>query len=593
MVSKSFKNLKFSFLLFVLISLINCTNNNKLFNKLSSKQTNISFNNTIVENDTLNILNEEYVFNGGGVISADFDNDGLIDLFFSGNQKPNKLYLNKGEFNFKDISSISNIEAIDKWSTGLTYADINNDGLIDIYVCAAMKKENRNNMLFINKGLDKNTGEILFEEMAKEYGIDDSGNSMGAIFFDYNKDGQMDLYVLNNEQNKSIPTNYRKKIIDGSAVSNDKLYKNNGNGTFTDVTLEAGIIIEGFGLGLAVADINYDGWPDVFIGNDYTTNDLLYINNRDGTFSNQISKFIKHQSMFSMGVDISDFNNDGYQDIISLDMLGESNYRKKTTISFSTYEKVILNKRYGYETQHIRNMLHLGNGAEVPFSEIGLLSNVYQTDWSWSPLFFDANNDGLRDLFITNGFPRDITDKDFSDFRLQVQRFVDPKVLLDSIPIIKQSNYSFINNGDLTFSDSSVSWGIDKPSFSNGAVFSDLDNDGDLDYIVNNINDEAFIFENKTQELNKNNFVQIKLIGPKNNYTGIGAKIVLRDTNDEIQFHENYHTRGYMSSVDNTIHFGLGNKNKVKSIEILWPDGKYEKILNPNINEKLKFFYKN
>ena len=593
MVSKSFKNLKFSFLLFVLISLINCTNNNKLFNKLSSKQTNISFNNTIVENDTLNILNEEYVFNGGGVISADFDNDGLIDLFFSGNQKPNKLYLNKGNFNFKDISYISNIEALDKWSTGLTYADINNDGLIDIYVCAAMKKENRNNMLFINKGLDKNTGEILFEEMAKEYGIDDSGNSMGAIFFDYNKDGQMDLYVLNNEQNKSIPTNYRKKIIDGSAVSNDKLYKNNGNGTFTDVSLEAGITIEGFGLGVAVADINYDGWPDIFIGNDYTTNDLLYINNRDGTFSNQISKFIKHQSMFSMGVDISDFNNDGYQDIISLDMLGESNYRKKTTISFSTYEKVILNKRYGYETQHIRNMLHLGNGAEVPFSEIGLLSNVYQTDWSWSPLFFDANNDGLRDLFITNGFPRDITDKDFSDFRLQVQRFVDPKVLLDSIPIIKQSNYSFINNGDLTFSDSSVSWGIDKPSFSNGAVFSDLDNDGDLDYIVNNINDEAFIFENKTQELNKNNFVQIKLIGPKNNYTGIGAKIVLRDTNDEIQFHENYHTRGYMSSVDNTIHFGLGNKNKVKSIEILWPDGKYEKILNPNINEKLKVFYKN
>ena len=525
MVSKSFKNLKFSFLLFVLISLINCTNNNKLFNKLSSKQTNISFNNTIVENDTLNILNEEYVFNGGGVISADFDNDGLIDLFFSGNQKPNKLYLNKGKFNFKDISSISNIEALDKWSTGLTYADINNDGLIDIYVCAAMKKENRNNMLFINKGLDENTGEILFKEMAKEYGIDDSGNSMGAIFFDYNKDGHMDLYVLNNEQNKSIPTNYRKKIIDGSAVSNDKLYKNNGNGTFTDVSLEAGITIEGFGLGVAVADINYDGWPDIFIGNDYTTNDLLYINNRDGTFSNQISKFIKHQSMFSMGVDISDFNNDGYQDIISLDMLGESNYRKKTTISFSTYEKVILNKRYGYETQHIRNMLHLGNGAEVPFSEIGLLSNIYQTDWSWSPLFFDANNDGLRDLFITNGFPRDITDKDFSDFRLQVQRFVNPKVLLDSIPIIKQSNYSFINNGDLTFSDSSVSWGIDKPSFSNGAVFSDLDNDGDLDYIVNNINDEAFIFENKTQELNKNNFVQIKLIGPKNNYTGIGAKL--------------------------------------------------------------------
>jgi len=580
-------------LIFLLIISINCSKNNKLFNKISSKQTNILFTNTIIENDTLNILNEEYVFNGGGVITADFNNDGLKDLFFSGNQKNNKLYLNKGKFKFKDISSVSNIEAKEKWSTGLTYTDINNDGLIDIYVCAAMKKENRSNMMFINMGVDKNTGEINFQEMAKEYGIDDSGNSMGAVFFDYNKDGFMDLYVLNNEQNKSIPTNYRKKIIDGSAVSNDKLYKNNGNGTFTDVTIEAGITIEGFGLGLAIADINFDGWPDIFVGNDYTTNDLLYINNGDGTFSNQISKFIKHQSMFSMGVDISDFNNDGYQDIISLDMLGESNYRKKTTISFSSYEPVVLTKRFGYQTQHVRNMLHLGNGAEDPFSEIGLLSNIYQTDWSWSPLFFDADNDGLRDLFITNGFPRDITDKDFSDFRFQVHRFVSNNILLDSIPIIKKSNYSFINNGDLTFSDTSTSWGLDPPSFSNGAAFSDLDNDGDLDYIVNNINDEAFIFKNRSEKLNKNNFVQIDLIGPEKNITGIGAKVVIRYSNDKFQYHENYHTRGYMSAVDNTIHFGLGKNNQIKFVEILWPDGNYQKIKNVTLNKKLKVFYKN
>ena len=587
------KLFKISSLIFLLIISINCSKNNKLFNKLPSKQTNIFFNNTIIENDTLNILNEEYVFNGGGVVAIDFNNDGLKDLFFSGNQKTNKLYLNKGNFKFKDVSSVSKIEAKDKWSTGITYSDINNDGLIDIYVCAAMKEENRNNMMFINKGIDKNTGEIIFQEMAKEYGIDDSGNSMGAVFFDYNKDGFMDLYVLNNEQNKSIPTNFRTKIIDGSAVSNDKLYKNNGDGTFTDVTIEAGITIEGFGLGVALADINFDGWPDIFIGNDYTTNDLLYINNKDGTFSNQISKFIKHQSMFSMGVDISDFNNDGYQDIISLDMLGESNYRKKTTISFSSYEPVILTKRFGYETQHIRNMLHLGNGAEDPFSEIGLLSNIYQTDWSWSPLFFDADNDGLRDLFITNGFPRDITDKDFSDFRFQVHRFASNNVLFDSIPVIKQSNYSFINNGDLTFSDTSVSWGIDTPSFSNGAAFSDLDNDGDLDYIVNNINDKAFIFENKTEKLNKNNFVQIDLIGPKTNITGIGTKVVIRYINNQFQFHENYHTRGYMSAVDNTIHFGLGSNNKIKSVEVLWPDGNYQKIKNVELNKKIEVFYDN
>jgi hypothetical protein len=590
--SPSFKtNLWFVITLIIILNFSSCLKEDKLFQKLSSKKTKVFFNNTIIENDTLNILNEEYVFNGGGLISADFNNDGKKDLFFSGNQVSNKLYLNHGDFIFKDISKISRVEASDKWSTGSTYSDVNNDGLLDIYVCAAMKKGNRKNMLFINKGIDAEIGEIVFEEMASQYGIDDSGNSMGAVFFDYNKDGFLDLYVINNEQNKSIPTNYRKKIIDGSAVSNDKLYKNNGNGSFTDVTLQAGITIEGFGLGIAISDINYDGWPDIYVTNDYTTNDLLYINNQDGTFSNKISTFIKHQSMFSMGVDISDFNNDGYQDIISLDMLGESNYRKKTTISFSSYEPVVLNKRFGYETQHSRNMLQIGNGSENPFSEIGMLADVYQTDWSWSPLFFDADNDGLRDLFITNGFPRDITDKDFSDYRLSVARFASTKILLDSIPIIKQANYSFKNNGDLTFSDISNSWGLDIPSFSNGAVYSDLDNDGDLDYIVNNINDEAFIFENQNENQTKNNYLQIDLKGPYNNITGIGAKVVVRFSDDTFQFHENYHTRGYMSSVDNTIHFGMGSKEEIKSLEVLWPDGNYQKLDVTKLNQRIKILH--
>ena len=368
-------NLNSFFILIISVTIFSCIDNSKnLFFQIDGKTSNVKFNNQIIENDTLNILNEEYVFNGGGVAAADFDNDGKTDLFFTGNQQPNRIYLNQGDFVFKDISESAKILAQDKWSTGVTYVDINNDNLIDIYVCAAMHKNNRDNMLFINKGVDPQTGIISFEEKASEYGIDDSGNSMGAVFFDYNKDGLLDLFVLNNEQSKTIPTNYRKKITDGTAVSNDKLYKNNGDGSFSDVTVEAGITIEGFGLGVAISDVNYDGWPDIFIGNDYITNDLLYINNQDGTFSNKIRDFIKHQSMFSMGVDISDFNNDGYPDIVSLDMLGETNYRKKTTISYSNYETVLLNKKWDYQTQHSRNMLHLGNGNNIPFSEIGMLS---------------------------------------------------------------------------------------------------------------------------------------------------------------------------------------------------------------------------
>tara|TARA_B100000614_G_scaffold262680_1_gene297627 strand:- start:1297 stop:4632 length:3336 start_codon:yes stop_codon:yes gene_type:complete len=587
-------HIKSFFILIVSIIILGCDNHSEnLFVKIDSSTSNVNFNNQIIETDTLNILNEEYVFNGGGVAAADYNNDGKTDLFFTGNQQPNRLYLNQGEFVFKDISESAKILAQDKWSTGVTYVDINNDNLLDIYVCAAMYKENRRNMLFINKGVNPETGIISFEEKASEYGIDDSGNSMGAVFFDYNKDGFIDLFVLNNEQSKTIPTNYRKKIKDGTAVSNDRLYKNNGDGTFSDVTIESGITIEGFGLGVAISDVNYDGWPDIFIGNDYITNDLLYINNQDGTFSNKIRDFIKHQSMFSMGVDISDFNNDGYPDIVSLDMLGETNYRKKTTISYSNYETVLLNKKWDYQTQHSRNMLHLGNGNNVPFSEIGMLSEIYQTDWSWSPLFFDADNDGLKDLFVTNGFPRDITDKDFSDFRQSVSRYVNNSSLLDCIPVVKKPNYSFKNNGDLTFSDKSYDWGLGIDSFSNGAAYADLDNDGDLDYIINNINDEAFIFKNTSEKFIDNKSFIIRLKGPENNITGIGSKVVMRLKGGKFQTQEIYHTRGYMSAVENIIHFGYKDIDQIESLEILWPDGSFEKISSIGSKNEIQFDYQN
>lgn len=564
---------------YILVFLFSCSKKeDTLFNQLSPEKTGIDFNNLIVESDSFNILTDEYIFNGGGVATGDFNNDGLPDLFFTGNQVANKLYLNEGKLKFKDVSLATGIEAKDRWSTGVTVVDINGDGFLDIYVCAAMFKEaeKRANMLFVNQGLN-GEGIPTFVESASKYGIAGADNSMMATFFDYNNDGLLDLYVLNNEQSKSIPSNYREKITDGSAINNDKLYRNNGNGTFSDVTIEAGITIEGFGLGLAVADLNGDGWSDLYISNDYTTNDILYINNQNGTFSNRSKSFLRHQSMFSMGSDISDYNNDGFPDIVTLDMLGENNFRKKTTISKNSYQTYISNEQWGYEYQHVRNMIHVGNGPNIPFSEIGFMAGMYQTDWSWSPLFVDMDNDGNRDLLITNGFPRDITDKDFANYRADVGGVASVRQLLDSIPVIKIPNYAYQNKGDWTFENVGVTWGLNKPSFSNGAVFADLDLDGDLDYVVNNINDPAFVFENTLNEKEvKPNYLRIKLKGPASNPYGIGAKVVLRYGEDRFQYQEQQLSRGYLSAVEDAVHFGLDTIQEINSLEILWPDGKYE-----------------
>jgi hypothetical protein len=416
----------------------------KLFKRLSSELTNIDFNNKIIETDVFNILTNEYIFNGGGVAAADFNNDGLSDLFFSGNQVENRLYLNRGELIFEDISETSKISAPEKWSTGLAVADVNSDGWLDIYVCTAMYKNRRENLLYINQGPNKD-GEPFFEEQANDYKVDSNSNSMAATFFDYNKDGLLDLYVVNNEQNDIYPNKYRTKIKDGSAPSTDQLFRNNGDGTFTDVSREAGIEIEGFGLSVTISDFNKDNWPDIYITNDYLTNDILYINQKDGTFLNKISEFLPYQSKFSMGSDTADFNNDGFTDLITLDMLGETHQRKKTTISGYSYTQDDLNKRWNYEAQYIRNMLFMGTNESRPFKEIGCLSGIHQTDWSWSPLFADLDNDGFKDILVTNGFPRDITDMDFANYRLEVETYVSKEKLLDSIPIVKIENYSFKN----------------------------------------------------------------------------------------------------------------------------------------------------
>jgi hypothetical protein len=590
--SSAMKNLRCLFIIPALLMLFfSCADNNDkstLFKKIGKDDHGIDFENTITENDTLNILSLEYIYNGGGVAAADFNNDGKTDLFFTGNMVPNKLYLNKGNFKFEDVSEIAGIGAKEKWKSSVAIADINGDGWKDIYVCATISPDSalRENILFIHKGLDKD-GKPIFEDQAKRYGVNFAGHSSGAAFLDYDNDGDLDLFIITNTILKGIPTSYRPKIADGTTNA-DVLLRNNGNGTFTNVSKEAGILEEGYGLGLGIADLNQDGWTDIYVSNDYITNDLLYINNKNGTFTNEIDKRIKHQSMFSMGNDIADFNNDGLPDIVTLDMLPEGNLRRKTVIGGTTYSSYLNNERYGYAHQYIRNVLQLNNG-DGTFSEIGQLAGVHQTEWSWSPLFVDVDNDGYRDLLVTNGFPRDITDKDFGNFRAETSTVASVKYQMDSIPVVKIPNYAFKNNGDLTFKDVTQAWGLNDPSFSNGASFVDLDNDGDVDYIVNNINDGVMMYENTLYRADKkndsaNHFLRVKLEGIAPNLAGLGTKIKLY-CDGKLQYHDHSLYRGYVSSVEDVIHFGLGRSTKIDSLVVEWTGHRKSLMTNINVDQ--------
>ncbi len=561
----------------VLVLLIGCEPTAPtLFRLVDPSHSGIHFINEIVEDENNNIVKLEYLYNGGGIGVADFNQDGLPDLFFTSNMGSNRLYLNQGDLHFHDVTEVAGIGGEDRWKSGVAIVDINDDGWPDIYVCATIKArdEDRRNLLFVHQGLDED-GNPRFEEQAAKYGIDDDGFTANAVFFDYDRDGDLDLYLLTNRKQYGVPVVYRPKIDDGSAINNDKLLRNNGNGTFTDVTLEAGIVHEGYGLGIAVFDVNQDGWPDLYIGNDYLTNDVLYIN-REGKFVNEIDSMIWHQSKFSMGNDIADINNDGYLDIITLDMLPERNLRKKTISGDAGYINYINDKRFGYAHQYTRNMLQLNNG-DGTFSEIGQLAGVQETEWSWSPLFADLDNDGFLDLLVTNGFPKDITDRDFVNYRTEVGSFATVAYLIDEIPSVKVSNYVYRNNGDLTFTDVTSEWGFDMPSFSNGAVYVDLDNDGDLDYVVNNIDHEAFVFENQLYSTSDTasapHYLRVKLAGPAGNPQAVGSKIKVWYGDGQTQIREASPYRGYISSVEETLHFGLGKVEEVDSLEVIWPDG--------------------
>ena len=572
-----------------------CNRNHTLLKLIPSSESGIEFQNSLTASDSLNVIKYEYFYNGASVSVSDFNNDGLSDLFFTGNMVSNKLYLNRGNLKFEDVSEIAAIENKGRWNAGSAVADVNNDGLPDIYVCTNGNSDStkRPNSLFINQGLNKQ-GIPVFKDMAKEYGVEEFGYSQNAAFLDYDKDGDLDLYVLTNYVGINGPATYHPKITDGSADNNDQLYRNNGDNTFTNVTIEAGIVYEGYGLGIAIADINLDGYPDIYIGNDYITNDLIYINNQDGTFSNQAKDKMKHQSRFSMGNDISDINNDGLVDIFTLDMLPSTNYRKKTSVdgggSYMTYTST---EKLGYEYQYMRNMLQINNG-DAPFSEIGQMLGLYQTEWSWSPLFFDIDNDGNKDLLITTGFPKDLTNIDYIRFKNDVGMFTKSHQLISVLPELKLPNYGYKNNGDLTFTDNSLKWGLGTPSYSNGAAFADLDNDGDLDYIVTNIDDKVHLYENTLyshrSKKSDPHYLRLKLNG-KFKGGELGTKITLFTEDGKKQYCDFSIYRGYLSTMENFVHFGLGNHTSVSKLEIVWPDGNTQVLQNIEADQLLKINY--
>ncbi len=551
-----------------------------LFKRLPATQTGIDFSNDITESESLNIALFTYMYNGGGVGIGDFNNDGLQDLFFSGNMVPSKLYLNKGEMQFEDVTAFSKIDTEGIWASGVSVVDINNDGLLDIYLCTSGPKApggTWKNLLYINQG-----GAIpTFVEQADDYGIGNYNYTTHAAFFDFDLDGDLDLYVLTNNPEDHAPNNFKHKSHRMNGEGVDFLYRNEGadsNGQihFTDVSKESGIVHQGYGLGIGISDFNDDGWPDVYVSNDYISDDLLYINNQDGTFTEDSSSFFSHTALNSMGNDISDFNNDGLVDVFTVDMRPSTSKEDKLMTSVTGVDFYIMSQKFNYQKQFLKNSLQLNMGQES-FGDIAYLSGVAATDWSWGPLFADFDNDGLKDLHITNGYVKKISNLDFINYgQYSHERLISDKKLSKRIfdELLQLQDYGtpnkiYRNNGDITFDDKTESWGLNVNSVSNGSAYVDLDNDGDLDIVANNINQKAFVYENKSNVLKPDyNFLKIQLKGDSLNTMGIGAKVKVY-TNGKLQVQEQSLYRGYQSSIDPILHFGLG-RSAVDSIVVHW-----------------------
>ena len=567
------------------------------FTLVNSAQTGVEFVNEVYASDTLNLADNTNMYNGAGVGIGDLNQDGLPDLVLAGNSVPSKVYLNQGDFQFKDISEASGFTAR-RWVTGISLVDLNEDGLMDIYLsCSILNTaEKRANQLFLQR--ESKDGIPQFEEVGVQAGLADTAFTTQAVFFDYDMDGDLDAYCLTNASEDFPHNNLRPKKKDGSGVSTDRLYRNEGLDEnkipqFVNVSEEAGILIEGYGLGIAVRDFNDDGWPDIYVANDFITNDLLWINQQDGTFQDQINQYIKHTSYNGMGVDIADITNNGREDILVLDMLPENNEELKLMMTEGNYDRYVMStERLEYAPQFVRNTLQLNMGDDR-YSEVGQLSGIHDTHWSWAPLMVDFDNDGLKDIMITNGYPKNVIDLDYVNYMGTEGMFGTKESIrekltekLESLNEIKLPNYFYKNHGNAQFEDVSQEWGFTTATVSNGAAYGDLDQDGDLDLVVHNINQSVMIYHNQSQETEPQNYLQLAFKGNQPNTSGIGASLQVW-TRDEQQLYTHVPFRGFQSSMEPIAHFGLGSYGKVDSLKVRWPDGSTQILYEVAPNQKL------
>ena len=583
--------------------IVSCKNKNDDFEKLEPigdlnfslvdpSHSGIQFENKITEGKNLNYFTYPNIYSGGGVAVGDLDNDGLADIYFSGNMVKNRLYKNRGNMQFEDVTEKSGVGALNivRWTRGVTMVDINNDGLLDIYVSVSDPPGRRNNLLYVNQG------NMAFKEMASDYGIDDDSNSVQSVFFDYDRDGDVDLYISVYPPFNLHNSNYffKEKNENPKYAESDRLYRNEGEGKFVDVTEESGVLNYGLSLNASISDFNSDGWFDIYVSNDFNAKDFLYINQRDGTFKDELEKYFPHTSNFGMGTDAADFNNDGYVDLFQSDMMSDNNIGKKTNMSpmnTAIFDEALAS---GLHYQYMRNCLQLNNG-DGTFSDVAEISGVGYTDWSWASLFVDLNNDGWKDLFVSNGMRRNVNNNDYLLFsnRLYAQKKITPQnqhKLINFIPENPVDNYVFANVGKLMFKKDQErkNWGLSFKGYTHGVAYADFDRDGDLDMVFNNQDAKALVFENKArQTFEGQNYLRLKLIGDPNNLLGLSSKISVTTEDGITQTQELILSRGYQSSMEPVVHFGLGKMKKATSLEIVWPDGDLQIIENIKVNQEL------